>query len=78
MQTLLNDIKNVLVDLAIKGEFDQCDMTTFDVNKLLPAFKRHEQRLKDEAVIYSMIENHDDESLYNVPMVKLSSALGKY
>lgn len=75
-QQLLKDIKAILIDMAIKGDFDQCDMNDFDVDKLRPAFKKHTKRLKDNAVVYSTDENHDDPALYNTKMVKLSTAIG--
>jgi hypothetical protein len=70
------DIKKILVDMALKGEFDGADLTCFDTSKLNPAFKKHTKRIKDNVTEYSMVENHDDEGLYNKPMVPLSVALG--
>jgi hypothetical protein len=75
---LLQDIKKILIDLAIKGEFDQCDMNGFDTDKLLPAFRKHSKKMKDESVVFSTDENIDDPSVYGVQMVRLSTALGKY
>lgn len=77
-QQLLKDIHTIMVDCAVKGDFDGCDMNGFDMDKFRPAFRKHEQRLKDEAITFSMHENHDDPSVYGKKMVPLSLALGKY
>jgi len=76
-EQLKKDLKDILIDLAVKGEFDGADVTCFDTSKFDSAFRKHKKRLKDDVVVYSMEENHDDPSVYNTPMVRLSTALGK-
>ena len=72
---LKQDIKKILIELAVKGKFDATDLTQFDTSNLDPALKKYMRTLKENAVQYSTDVNHDDESLYDTEMVKISIAL---
>lgn len=41
---ILKEIKSILIELAIQGEFDNCDMNQFDTTLLEPAFYNGKNR----------------------------------